>query len=84
EEIRSREEILQAREDSLCRLADIFIGRVNNATTVSDKTARVCGFVTPLSNMDQAFFGQYSCILWKRFTIKQNNPVFESTEVKFT
>ncbi|MCG7887321.1 MAG: hypothetical protein N0E42_14875, partial [Candidatus Thiodiazotropha endolucinida] len=28
-EIRSREEILQAREDSLCRLADIFIGRVN-------------------------------------------------------
>ncbi|MCG7888371.1 MAG: hypothetical protein N0E42_20340, partial [Candidatus Thiodiazotropha endolucinida] len=31
EEIRSREEILQAREDSLCRLADIFIGRVNIA-----------------------------------------------------
>ncbi|MCG8078591.1 MAG: hypothetical protein JAY75_20430, partial [Candidatus Thiodiazotropha taylori] len=32
EEIRSREEILQAREDSLCRLADIFIGRVNSET----------------------------------------------------
>ncbi|MCG7884807.1 MAG: hypothetical protein N0E42_01870, partial [Candidatus Thiodiazotropha endolucinida] len=31
EEIRSREEILQAREDSLCRLADIFIGRVNKS-----------------------------------------------------
>ncbi|MCG7885331.1 MAG: hypothetical protein N0E42_04580, partial [Candidatus Thiodiazotropha endolucinida] len=39
EEIRSREEILQAREDSLCRLADIFIGRVNRVFYYVSKLA---------------------------------------------